>query len=186
MDNEGPEVEAGLTVGVRLNEWSMAFLNHGIPDEATLHAQNMGPTMAQDRDDALDIVGEFSLPRQPPTGTMDLSTPSIKDKTSQDNDNPNDMEVDFLSVPIPTFSTGITTFAYQRTLRNRVKSGKLARGGDYDTRAFTPTFVHDCLMLPGSLANVLGKVTRHINTIYTSTENLTIIRRARQSRSSTE
>ena len=156
MENEVHEARVDSTAGVRVNGRRFTLLNHGIPDEATLHEQQMGPALSQDKDDAPDIVGEFSLPRQSPTGPVDLSTLSIKDTRSQDTSN--DMEDVFLSVPIPTYSTGITTFAYQRVLRNRIKSGKLARGSDYDTRAFTPTFVHDCLMLPGSLANVLGKV----------------------------
>jgi hypothetical protein len=162
MDSEVHEAEADWTMGVRVKHRTSAFLNHSFPDEAALHDQQMGSTVAQDREDAHDIVGEFSLPCQPPTGPVDLSTLSIHDERHQDNDNLYDMDDEFLPVSIPTSSTGITTLAYQRVLRNRIRSGRLARGGDYDTRAFTPTFVHDCLMLPGSLANVLSKVISHI------------------------
>ena len=59
---------------------------------------------------------------------------------------------------IPTFTTGLTTFAYERALQNRVLDEKLQPRGDFDVQTFTPTFIHDCLMLPGSLANLLHKV----------------------------
>lgn len=65
---------------------------------------------------------------------------------------------DFLQVSMPSFSTGITTFAYQRALRNRILNDKLRSGGEISMSRFTPTFIHDCLMLPGSLSNLLMKV----------------------------
>ena len=61
-------------------------------------------------------------------------------------------------IPIPVFSTGLTTLAYERALRNRIPAAKLARRGVYDIEAYKPTFVHDIMMLPGSLANLIGKV----------------------------
>lgn len=69
-----------------------------------------------------------------------------------------DEEEPFLPVSIPDFSLGYVTFGYERALRNRILETKISRHGKYDMRAYSPTFVHDCLMLPGSLANVLGKV----------------------------
>ncbi|KXT15857.1 hypothetical protein AC579_10411 [Pseudocercospora musae] len=60
-------------------------------------------------------------------------------------------------IPIPISSTGLTTLAYERALRNRIPAAKLARRGVYDLEAYKPTFVHDILMLPGSLANLIGK-----------------------------
>ncbi|KAK4546406.1 hypothetical protein LTR36_002083 [Oleoguttula mirabilis] len=68
-----------------------------------------------------------------------------------------DDEDDYFQVPIPTSSTGTTMFAYQLALQNRIKNGKLVEHGEYDMRAYKPTFIHDSLMLPGSLANFLGK-----------------------------
>lgn len=59
-------------------------------------------------------------------------------------------------VPIPSRSSGLTTWAYQEALRNRALNYELALYAKYDIIAYTPTFIHDCLMLPGSLANVLG------------------------------
>ena len=128
-------------------------------DEEDLYGQQTGDPLAHGQDDACDVVGEFSLPRQICPRVVDRSGISLQDPPLENNRYyQTDLDEEFLQVPIPTFSTGITTFAYQRALRNRIRSGKLARDGDYDTRVFTPTFVHDCLMLPGSLANVLGKV----------------------------
>ncbi|KAF2485931.1 hypothetical protein BDY17DRAFT_67634 [Neohortaea acidophila] len=60
-------------------------------------------------------------------------------------------------VPMPTSATGMTTFAHERALRTRIRASKLVRDGEYDMKKYTPTFIHDCLMLPGSLANLLGK-----------------------------
>ena len=60
--------------------------------------------------------------------------------------------------PILINSTRLTTFGHHQALVNRVNPRYLAPGGKYDIKAYTPTFVHDTLMLPGSLANLLGKV----------------------------
>jgi hypothetical protein len=61
-------------------------------------------------------------------------------------------------MPTPA-SSGPTTFAYQRALLHRLPEHKLAPGSSCDIQAYTPTFIHDSLMLPGSLAHVIGKVT---------------------------
>ncbi|EME86688.1 uncharacterized protein MYCFIDRAFT_206910 [Pseudocercospora fijiensis CIRAD86] len=45
-------------------------------------------------------------------------------------------------IPIPTSSTGLTTLAYERALRNRIPAAKLARRGVYDIEAYKPTFAH--------------------------------------------
>ena len=112
----------------------------------------------QSQDDALDAAGDFTLPHQDQAGGQDMPELLIQGRSSDTSQSGEDIYEDYLQVPIPSSSTGIATFAYQRALRNRIRNDKLARGGDYDTRVYTPTFVHDCLMLPGSLANVLGKV----------------------------
>ncbi|SMQ47515.1 unnamed protein product [Zymoseptoria tritici ST99CH_1A5] len=62
-----------------------------------------------------------------------------------------------LQVAIPTSSPGLTTFAYQRALRNRIEASKLLKDNTYDLTRYTPTFIHDALMLPGSLAGLLSK-----------------------------
>ena len=140
---------------VRLQDQDSVRPNIGaqasLPDEIDLHEQNTGTTISAGQDDAVDMVGEFAL-----------SYERIKDLPPAKDDDTRETEGYFLNVPMPSSPTGISTFAYARALRNRIRSGKLAREGDYDSRAFTPTFVHDCLMLPGSLTNVLGKVNDHL------------------------
>lgn len=65
----------------------------------------------------------------------------------------------FLQVSIPMHPTNsLAPFAYQRALRNRIRDDELGPGRKYDIKAYTPIFVHDCLMVPGSLATICGKV----------------------------
>lgn len=85
----------------------------------------------------------------------------ISDAASTDHSH--NAEDQHSQVPMPTSPTGRTTFAHERALRTRIRAGKLAREGEYDMKKYTPTFIHDCLMLPGSLANLLGKASaRHL------------------------
>lgn len=118
-----------------------------IPEASISHRQ----------DGANAYASTFPLPKpaDPREEGHMSSGPDTNEYPSSDSD-------EFFQVSIPTFSTGLTTFAYQRALRNRIQNPKLSRYGEYDMRAFTPTFVHDCLMLPGSLANVLSKVKKSI------------------------
>jgi hypothetical protein len=88
--------------------------------------------------------------------SVEASTVRTQDRSGESESG--DDETSFLQVQIPSISTGPTVFAYERALRNRIKYPKLSKGGDYDTRSYTPTFIHGCLMFPGSLANVMGKV----------------------------
>ena len=165
--DQSPKTETDILNSIQTSED-----NHNSPtkvhsqhlNEAELHEQNMGTTIAAGQDDAGDVVGEFSLPHRILLEPAELSNPFMAGH--QTNDSPNDSGDEFLNVPMPVVTAGPSTFAYQRAWKNRIRSGKLARDGDYDTRAFTPTFVHDCLMLPGSLANVLGKVHRHMSNRY--------------------
>lgn len=65
----------------------------------------------------------------------------------------------FLRVPMPLSApSGLTTFTYERALRNRIKYHRLCEGGDLDVHKFTPIFVHSMLMLPGTMAHALEKV----------------------------
>lgn len=65
----------------------------------------------------------------------------------------------FLQVSISTHATNnLAPFAYQRAMSNRILDIELGQGRKYDAKSYTPMFVHDCLMVPGSLANVGGKV----------------------------
>ena len=73
-----------------------------------------------------------------------------------------DYEDHFLPVSMPVSSSGSTTFSYQLALQNRLHNDKLTSQGEYDTSVYKPTFIHDCMMLPGSLANLVGKVRSSI------------------------
>ncbi|TKA71961.1 hypothetical protein B0A55_05394, partial [Friedmanniomyces simplex] len=78
--------------------------------------------------------------------------------TGNDEDNGLEEVEEYLQICMPFSSPGVTTFAYQQALQNRIPDGKLRVNGEYDARWYKPTFIHDCLMLPGSLANLLGKI----------------------------
>lgn len=74
--------------------------------------------------------------------------------TENQPNEPNPMN---LQIPMPLLSDGLVTFAYKRALLNRIKEHKLREGGRYDPSRYTPIFLHDMLMLPGSLASLIGK-----------------------------
>ncbi|TKA52885.1 hypothetical protein B0A55_12440 [Friedmanniomyces simplex] len=78
--------------------------------------------------------------------------------TGNDEDNGLEEIEEYLQICMPFSSPGVTTFAYQQALQNRIPDGKLRANGEYDARWYKPTFIHDCLMLPGSSANLLGKI----------------------------
>jgi hypothetical protein len=48
-------------------------------------------------------------------------------------------------------------------MANRIKYDHLLPGGNFDPDLYTPVFLHDMLMLPGSLATVIGKVRHPIH-----------------------
>ena len=118
--------------------------------EEMIHQLNVGDPIQQGHDDTSDNLRDafsaydrFSV-KSPVTGR------------SSDENKSTDTEQELSETVIRTFTAGPVTFAYERALRNRIQYAKLLK--QYDTHHFTPTFVHDCLMLPGSLANVMGKV----------------------------
>lgn len=61
-------------------------------------------------------------------------------------------------IPIPYETNGECTFAYRRTLQTRIRDLKLRNHNEYDMSKYMPIFIHDLLMQPGSLANVVGDV----------------------------
>lgn len=103
----------------------------------------------------LNPGAEAFVPNPFSTGISPETRHPIHDKTHAASQCSNHQ---YLQVGIPTFSNGLTTFAYQQVLRNRISETKLQKHAEYDTEKYTPTFIHDCLMLPGSLANLLEKV----------------------------
>ena len=120
-------------------------------DEETRHLRETGPPIRQGQDETFDSIIESQLALARLNSAVNEPEPRSDGGHSTD-------EEDFLQIPMPILSTGLVTFAYQRALRNRIRYDKLAKTGEYDRRTYPPTFIHDCLMLPGSLANVLGKV----------------------------
>ena len=67
-------------------------------------------------------------------------------------------EQQLLRIPLSTTTSG-TTFGYQRALINRIHHAAFVEGAPYDAAAHKPTFVHDLLMLPGTLANLIKMVS---------------------------
>nr|POE62397.1 hypothetical protein CFP56_68772 [Quercus suber] len=66
---------------------------------------------------------------------------------------------DLQMIPMTSYANDMTPWAYQKTLQNRIHITKFENGAEYDISTYTPIFIYDCLMLPGSLASVLeGKV----------------------------
>ncbi|KAK5129823.1 hypothetical protein LTR08_002800 [Meristemomyces frigidus] len=102
-------------------------------------------------DDAADT--KLAFRPQPTTNVVEKVTAWVGD----DGEQPRECEDESFHVPVPVSSDGPTTFSYQLALRNRLPNAKLVRHGDYDTSNYKPTFVHDCMMLPGSLANLISK-----------------------------
>lgn len=61
-------------------------------------------------------------------------------------------------LPLPTSSPGYVTHAHQEAMKNRIPYDSLLPQNLFDPKLYTPVFLHDTLMLPGSLANLIGKV----------------------------
>jgi hypothetical protein len=61
-------------------------------------------------------------------------------------------------LPLPKSSPGLLTHSHQQAMTNRIIFDQILPGGELDPALYTPAFLHDTLMLPGSLATVIGKV----------------------------
>ncbi|KAK3701224.1 hypothetical protein LTR37_015603 [Vermiconidia calcicola] len=122
-------------------------------DEGNLRLAETGTPIRQGQDEALDDISDLLL-------SVNIRAAEMNEQHSRSNTNTRSTDEEgYFQVSMPTTSFGLTTFAYQRALRNRIKHDKLTKHGEYDMHKYTPTFIHDCLMLPGSLANVLGKAS---------------------------
>ena len=121
-------------------------------DESVDGQEERASTMSEATGDSFHQVSELSHLREYVTAAIGHLGEKSQSKCSRAS------TYQFLQAGIPTFSNGLTTFSYQQALRNRISESKLQQGADYDIESYTPTFIHDCLMLPGSLANMLHKV----------------------------
>ena len=129
------------------------YQNHD-PNLESLHAIDVGTPIPQGHDEAFD---DSTDPE--PSASIAIAEKDCPAAQPDDNPSTDDEDEEYCQVPVPTFSVGMTTFSYQQALQNRIKDSKIANKGEYDMQKYTPTFIHDCLMLPGSLSNVLGKVS---------------------------
>ncbi|KAI6863786.1 hypothetical protein KC343_g2931 [Hortaea werneckii] len=84
------------------------------------------------------------MPVGTPPPSVDLSSSDKEDK--------------YVQVDMPTWSKATVTQAYQSALLNRVKIGSISFHGEWSTSKYKPVFIHDCIMQPGSLAQLLGKM----------------------------
>ena len=121
--------------------------------EEALQTRHVGAPIPQGQDEACDDQPAVALSKDL------IGTESVQSTISSNFSTQGESS---FRVPIPITSNGLVTFAYQRALRNRIKDIKLASDGEYDMHRYTPTFIQDCLMLPGTLASALEKV--YINT----------------------
>jgi hypothetical protein len=61
-------------------------------------------------------------------------------------------------LPLPKSSPGLLTHSHHQAMANRIIYDQILPGGELDPSLYTPVFLHETLMLPGSLATVIGKV----------------------------
>lgn len=100
-------------------------------------------------------------PPSPPTRIGERPTEYYRPESPASSDDGSTTYTDkpWLKVSIPWApANNLTPYAYHRALMNRIDDAALLPGHRYDIKAYTPTFLYDCLVLPGSLANVRGKV----------------------------
>ncbi|EME47716.1 hypothetical protein DOTSEDRAFT_51059 [Dothistroma septosporum NZE10] len=77
--------------------------------------------------------------------------------TGGDSDDSDDSVPSLHHVEMPHMVPGLASFGYHRVLRNRITEQMISDGASYDIIKYKPTLIHDVFMLPGSLANLLGK-----------------------------
>ena len=104
-------------------------------------------------DNAADVYVAFGPLRQLDRMAVQTPPPSLDLSTS-------DKEDKYVQVDMPTWTKATVTQAYQTALLNRVKIGNISFHGEWSTSKYKPMFIHDCIMQPGSLAQLLGKVSR--------------------------
>jgi hypothetical protein len=93
-----------------------------------------------------------------------ISPPDPRTSSSSDSEALDPSPKSSTLLPLPTSTPGYVTHAHQQAMAHRLTYDKLLPGGAFDLALYTPVFLHDTLMLPGSLASVLGKVRPRIST----------------------
>lgn len=94
---------------------------------------------------------------------LTLPTPNTSDTSASNSDSdtplPQHHPIKLSDLlPLPTSSPGPLTHAHQQAMSHRITYDKIMPGGAFDPSLYTPVLLHDTLMLPGSLASLLGKV----------------------------
>ncbi|KAK3680046.1 hypothetical protein LTR78_000423 [Recurvomyces mirabilis] len=125
-----------------------------IPDDEDSDHYDLPTSIPLGNDDAADVKTGCGLPDL----CLPLRDVHVRDTQPEACESSLEAGDDFLQRLIPTSTPGTTPFGYQQALKNRLMNGKLQPHGEYDMHAFTPTFIHDCLMLPGSLTQLLKKL----------------------------
>lgn len=93
-----------------------------------------------------------------PDGLPNEAAQAVEQKTTYTD--PSLLELSQFEISVT--GAPVTTFGHQRALLNRMPASRLAPGAKYDASTYKPTFVHDTLALPGSLAQLLlGKVSNN-------------------------
>ncbi|PPJ49713.1 hypothetical protein CBER1_02897 [Cercospora berteroae] len=86
-----------------------------------------------------------------PDGLSNEAAQAVGDRTAYTD--PSLLELSQFEISVT--GAQVTTFGHQRALLNRIPASRLALGAKYDASTYKPTFVHDTLALPGSLAQLL-------------------------------
>lgn len=92
-----------------------------------------------------------------PGANADADDDADADNTTTDN--PESVQELTSLLPLPTSSPSCLTHAHQQAMANRITYDQLLSGSAFDPAMYTPVFLHNTLMLPGSLAALLGKVS---------------------------
>jgi hypothetical protein len=101
----------------------------------------------------------ISAPGQSGTSSDDDVDADANDITAETTaETPENLPDTTTLLPLPTSSPGHLTYAHQQAMANRIIYDQILPGAHFDPAVYTPVFLHDTLMLPGSLATVIGKV----------------------------
>ncbi|KAF2773153.1 hypothetical protein EJ03DRAFT_371586 [Teratosphaeria nubilosa] len=130
--------------GRDLEDQSEAAVTEDTPEPPTRECE-----IPYGNDDAADIKAELPRP--------DILVYVNNEPTSAADDDGDDNNI--FPVQIPFLTHGLCTAGYQRALQTRLKTADIRPHGCWDTTPYKPVFIHDILMQPGSLANIIGDLS---------------------------